>query len=164
MSNCECGKDPGDNRVQVWEALWRPHWPLLSSACWSAISFPSFPILTSVSFWLPIPDYRPPVTELSRVSPLLLLYKQMQDGFKVSCGDRFQCHRCKDQCSELCQPKVLCWSVLAVNLIQPRIPWGVRLTRSGWPWSCLWEVVLIVNGERPILDVGGSISWSWTLG
>lgn len=44
------------------------------SAYWSAISFPSFPILTSIPFWLPVPDHRLPVTELDGVNLLLFCY------------------------------------------------------------------------------------------
>lgn len=44
------------------------------SAYWSAISFPSFPILTSIPFWLPVPDHRLPVTELDGVNLLLFRY------------------------------------------------------------------------------------------
>lgn len=81
-SKCKCGEDPGDNRVQVWEVLQRSHWSLVFIYIWGSISFSSFLhphlyfLLPLSEIWLPIPDHRPPVTELNQVSLLLLILKQ----------------------------------------------------------------------------------------
>lgn len=138
------------------------------SAYWSTISFPSFPILTTVpsgSLFQTTNCQSVHRTEQSKPF-LILLYKQIKMVLKmvVVTGSRLpmpQVQRLMLRAWPTYAPLLVSFNCC---LIQPRIPWGLRLTRSGWPWSRLWEVVLTVTGGRAILAVGGSMAWTgpWT--